>query len=420
MTDLLENKNVLTNHAYQLYYARKRLVRSQSPSTSSSLATDQADEVFYPKLSISPSSYPSRSDPHLSKSKPSSPRSSLTDPAVDCRSNEPEACTLGPCDLTLLARWCASTHRSLSLDGRNGSIWRSRIVREGMSYPPLLNSILALSALDMLYNCGRDSVQMPQHKQQHLRRLVILHWDRASAGLDNQINPARSGLPRNDSISLFALCNILIVLAFGHIRWSSCSPPPSSSSSSCRSAIVDFCYTVRQVRGSPEILVQLIDDVAQGELASLVRPEEASHRMMPNTFTLAIHALRNKAQVNKADPEARLDPSTSLIYSQAIDRLSSCLQYLTWSSRPGLLGLSWLLEIPAGFVDLALDQQPIALTILAHYCVVLYHLRSQWWMGNLGIQILKEISQLLGRDDRLGDIQWAIDAIAGDCDANAG
>jgi hypothetical protein len=51
----------------------------------------------------------------------------------------------------------------------------------------------------------------------------------------------------------------------------------------------------------------------------------------------------------------------------------------------------------------------MALTILAHYCVVLFHSRGHWWIGNFGIQVLKEICYLLGSDG-LSRINWAIDA----------
>ncbi|PYI25611.1 hypothetical protein BP00DRAFT_499350 [Aspergillus indologenus CBS 114.80] len=409
MIDVLGNKQ-LRNHAYHLYYVKERLQTPTYSLISSFCSTSHTDECFHPKISNSSSLHLPQPHPRLSMLL--SPWTSLPDHAadkIDRDRKEPETCTLSPCDLTLLARWCATTYQSLASDGRDAEIWRSLIVQEAMRYPPLLDGILALSALEMLGDCERDNAQEHKQDEQQLRYLAMLHWDRARAWLDSQVKSARPELTHKDSNAMFALCNILIVFAFGH------SQIPSFSSR--ESALEDFCDIFRQLRGSPEIVVPLIDQVQQGELASLVRPEEARHRLMPDTFTLAIHGLR---KMNNGDAERSLDPGTNSrsTYSQAIDCLSSCLRYIAWSSRPGLIELSWLLEIPAGFVDLALNHQPIALSILAHYCVVMYHLRSQWWMGDLGMKLLKEIRQLLGRD-RSGDIQWALDAVAIDGDGSA-
>ncbi|PYI15105.1 hypothetical protein BO99DRAFT_484733 [Aspergillus violaceofuscus CBS 115571] len=386
MSDVLGNKP-LRNHAYHLYYVKERLTPTHSP-ISSFCSTSHTDECFHPELSISSSLH--LHQPHARLSTLLSPWTSLPDHAadkIDRDRKEPETCTLSPCDLTLLARWCATTYQSLASDGRDAEIWRSLIVREAMRY------------------CHYWT-----HKQdqQQLRHLAMLHWDRARTWLDNQLGPTRLEPTRKHSNAVLALCNILMVFAFAHMQI------PSSSR---ESALEDFCDIFRQLRGSPEIVVPLIDQVQPGELASLVRPEEARHRVMPDTFTLAIHALR---KVNNTHPDGNLDPDANnkRINSQAIDSLSSCLRYIAWSSRPGLIELSWLLVIPAGFVDLALNHQPIALSILAHYCVVMYHLRSQWWMGDLGTRLLKEIRQLLGRD-RSGDIQWALDAVAIDGDGGA-
>ncbi|BCS10622.1 hypothetical protein ASPFODRAFT_35097 [Aspergillus luchuensis CBS 106.47] len=382
MLDLVRNKKVLIN-AHQLYYTSERLNPRHNPTSPSSLTSIQTDQLLQPKSSIF-----------------SLPASLPVIDHGDHHSHEPEICTLKPSDLTLLSRWCASTYRSLTPDGKNGQIWRSTIVREAMSNPPLLNSILAVAALDIAYTCGGDSAQRDQHDHQQIQCLAVLHWDQARAGLERQLNRDRSERCRKESNFMMAMCNILIILAFGHIRM-----PPFSSGS----ALVDLCHIFRQLRGSPEVLLRLIDEVKPSEeLAFLVRQETGP--TMPNTSTLAIHALR---KLHNDDSKGWNYAQTREIYNKAIDSLASCLRYIAWGSHPGLVGISWPLEVPAVFVDLVLDHQPMALTIMAHYCVVLYHLRSHWWMGAFGIKVLEEIRQLLG-SDRLENIQWAIDGISTD------
>ncbi|PWY76116.1 hypothetical protein BO94DRAFT_568530 [Aspergillus sclerotioniger CBS 115572] len=299
-----------------------------------------------------------------------------------------DTCTLSPDDLTLLAHWCSTTYRSLTPDGKNEQFWRSAIVREAMHHAALLQGIFALSALQLAHR-GKDSLQ-----RQELQSVAHLHWARARAGLDDALCQHALDIPHNCH-ALFALCSILVVLAFGHTRL--------VRSVSTHSALDDLGHSFSQLRGSPEVLIVLIDRLREGEMDSLVSQEEPGP-IMPNTSSLAILTLR---QLNAQHEED--DPGLHAIYAQAIDDLVCCLRYVAWGSNPGIVGLSWILEIPEEFLDLVADRQPLALSILAHYCVVLYHLRKQWWMGNRGILALQEICELLGRD-QLFTIHWALDS----------
>ncbi|PYH65868.1 uncharacterized protein BO88DRAFT_428253 [Aspergillus vadensis CBS 113365] len=126
--------------------------------------------------------------------------------------------------------------------------------------------------------------------------------------------------------------------------------------------IISFAHVRTPLCSSGSALV----DLCQIELAFLVR--QGSGPNILNISTLAIHALR---KLNNEDSTGNNNP-----------------------------------KVPAVFVDLVLDHQPMALIIMAHYCV--------WWMGIFGIRVIDEICRLLG-NDRLGNIQWAIDGISTDC-----
>ncbi|RAL03243.1 uncharacterized protein BO80DRAFT_15838 [Aspergillus ibericus CBS 121593] len=335
-----------------------------------------------PSLSISPSSPSAVSE--LCESAAPNP----ADSDYLC-ARESDACTLCPDDLKLLANWCSTTCRSLTPDGKNVSFWRSVIVRDAMYDSALRQSMLALSALHLAHRSDDDSLQ-----RHDFQSAAYQHWALARAGLDDALCQHALDLPESCH-PMFALCSILVVLAFGHTRLQSSISPPS--------ALDDLCQIFQQIRGSPEVLIVLIDRVREGEMASLVSQDE-SGPPMPNTSALAIHTLR---QLNAEHEDE--DPELHAIYAQAIDDLVCCLRYVAWGSNPGMVGLSWILEIPEEFLDLVVERQPLALSILAHYCVVLYHLRKQWWMGNRGIQALQEICETLGRD-RISTIHWALDS----------
>lgn len=162
----------------------------------------------------------------------------------------------------------------------------------------------------------------------------------------------------------------------------------------------------RQIRGPTKALTDLIDIGLEGEMASLVTPQVADLKI-PNTSAVAILGLK---RLNVEQEQSGLGTrQTTMVCSQAINQLDACLAYTTRSCDPGILDLSWILRIPPEYLDLLQDRKPLALIILAHYCVVMYHLRKRWWMGDWGVRVLQEICDLLGRD-RLATIKWPIDA----------
>ena len=302
----------------------------------------------------------------------------------------PEVRSLSPDDLELLANWCTTTYRSLTHDRNSEEIWRSNIPQEALRYPFLLDSILAVSALQLAYYSEQDGAQHIK-----LLRTSQTHWIQAHAGLTHQINRV---LDRSNCTALFAQCNAQIIFAFTYFQLTA---RPSASTT----ALDRLCRVFRHVRGPTKVLIDLTDIVREGELASPVTPHEQDPKM-PNTSAIAILGLK---RLNMSQEHLGLEArQTKMVYSQAIDQLESCLAYTTRSSDPGIHGLLWILRIPSEYLDLLQNREPFALIILAHYCVIMYHLRKRWWMGDWGVRVLEEICGLLRRD-WLATISWAID-----------
>ena len=302
----------------------------------------------------------------------------------------PEARSLSPDDLELLANWCITTYRSLTLDLNSQQIWKSIIPREALRYPVLLDSILALSALQLAYYSEQDRVQ-----QIKFLSASQIHWIQAHAGLPYEFSRP---LERSNCTALFAQYNTQILFAFAFSQL--------LRSSASTSALDRLCQVFRQIRGPTKALIDVMDIVQEGEMASLVIPQVADPKM-PSTSAVAILGLK-RLNVGQEHPGLGAR-QTKMVCSQAIDQLDACLAYTTRSNDPGILGLSWIHRIPLEYLDLLQDRKPLALIILAHYCVVMYHLRKRWWMGDWGVWVLREICDLLGRD-QLATINWAIDA----------
>ncbi|PYH92826.1 hypothetical protein BO71DRAFT_485123 [Aspergillus ellipticus CBS 707.79] len=297
---------------------------------------------------------------------------------------ESETHTLNQDELKFLANWCSTTYQSFSQAWKNDEMWKVAIIRKALHQPALLKGIFALSALQLAHSSRHSTIQ-----QETLRSAAHAYRDQACSRLSDEIHYF---LEVADYDVLFALCSILVVFEFASTQIVQPSTVPS--------ALESLCEIFRQLRISTKILVDLVDEKRDGQMELLVMPREAAPRM-PSTFALAISALR---RLN----ERHDDPEMKCIYEDAIDKLASCLRYMAWGSHPSIVELLWFLRVQNAMIDLIADHQSIALIIVAHYCVVLYHLREQWWMVDLGIGVLREITSLLDRD-KLSTITWAMD-----------
>ena len=297
-------------------------------------------------------------------------------------------------ELELVSNWCSTTYQSFSAAYNfDPDVWRSLIVRTALHHPALLEGIFALSALQLAYRGTR---------QDGLLNSAYTHKKNAQSGLE---------LDTTDRGVSFILCNILVVFEFASIlRFPSSSPSASSSSSSSSfspstssssSALDDMTQIFLQLRASTTNLAELVNDTREQKVS-----KEAPSPAMPSTFGLAILMLR---RLNAQHDDVGKRP----IYNEAINQLASCLEYMAWGSTPGIAELSWFLIISDEMMGFIADRQPIALTILAHYCVILYHLRNQWWVADLGTGVLKDISRFFG-PEQLSTISWVMD-VTGIC-----
>lgn len=301
---------------------------------------------------------------------------------------DPESHHLNQDELELLSNWRSMTYLSFSSAWDfDPELWRTTILRTALHPPSLLEGIFALSALQLSYRSSRRD----DPRQKGLLNSAYTHKRNTQSGLDDLLQ-RYTGVADRDVH--FMLYEILVVFEFASVQY--------FQSSSSSSALDGMSQIFRQLRTSTTNLTKLVNEIREQKVAKAKRPS------MPNTFEVAISTLRRlNSQIQHDNPKRRL------IYDEAIKQLASCLGYMSWSSKPGIVELSWVLFISDEMMELIAVRQPIALTILAHYCAVLYHLRDQWWVADLGTRVLKDICRLLGHEG-ISTISWAID-VTGVC-----
>ncbi|KAJ5161589.1 hypothetical protein N7492_006981 [Penicillium capsulatum] len=295
----------------------------------------------------------------------------------------PEIHHLTPDERTLFTTWCTRTSQSIAHDENSRHLWGKIIAREALQCPAVFNSILALSALQLACSSAHNPTS------QRWLDTAQTYWNLAEMGFTKASSQSRS----TSGLLLFVQSITRLILPFAQSQL--------RQTTNSISALEGICELFRQMRGPDHRSSHLVDACHYDPLSPLVAPDPSSPGM-PFTAALAILGLK---QLNSDVPHR----PTRAIYNETIDHLNSCLAYTKCSTDPGLPGLSWILRVPSAYLDLVQSRDTLALIILAHYCVVMFHARGRWWMGDWGALVLQAIASTIGRD-HLASIGWVIDA----------
>ncbi|KAJ5754130.1 uncharacterized protein N7511_008283 [Penicillium nucicola] len=294
-------------------------------------------------------------------------------------------------DLELMMHWCTTTYKALARDPPSEKIWQTIVPNISLRYPALRHGILALSALNLASSSTGPS-----------RRWRYLETARAhQAQALNGLRQDSQDLTDSECNATFALSCIMLVFAFGYCNHEIENDEPDEDQPD---ALDEFFEVFQLTRWLVSIMISLNDRISLTELGPLITPDDA-RPTMPDMSRLVTLSLRRQNIM-----EAERDPTHEKeIYDSAIEHLSNSLEKLMTGGEPRIFAFCWSFRVPGPFLDLMASHQPFALVVLAHYAVILHHLRDMWWMGDWGTRILKEIGDLLEPEWR-ELISWPIDA----------
>lgn len=340
---------------------------------------------FLPSTSISPSSpnpmtgsSPSQSNPQLRQEHPPT-----------CLATHVEE-TLHLKDLELMMHWCTTTYKSMAGDTASEQIWQITIPQLSLRYPALRQGILALSALH-LASTSTSSRRWPYLET------ARSYQAQALAGIHIEAN---ENAPEAESQATFALCCIMIVFTFGFCQIDS----ENDSDEELPDVLNEFFEVFQLTRWLVSILLTSMERITTGDLDPLFHPEDPLPTM-PDMSRLVVLSLQRQNDI-----EAMRDATHQTdLYDSAIEHLSHALEQLMKGGEPKVFAFWWSSRIPAEFLDLLEARRPFALVVLAHYSVILHHLRGSWWMGDWGNRILQEIGDIL-EPEWQDLINWPIDA----------
>ncbi|RAH58770.1 hypothetical protein BO85DRAFT_281335 [Aspergillus piperis CBS 112811] len=281
----------------------------------------------------------------------------------------PQAPELNLSNMELLLQWCSSTYATMAHDQQFEDLYRWVLPKEGLEYPFVLHGLLALSALHIARTS--DPVSRTRYFS-----IALEHQNRALA----LFRPVLPSISRENSHPIFLFASLLLQLAF--------AIPPCSPLMADHDSVQDLIQAFTLCRGLREILGASWNWVREGKLADVfTQVDDTKHWPLPETVEVALSQLKS---LNETRGGQFGDHDVDC-YGAAISHLKDMMEIYQDKPRRVELALRWPFGLESKYLKLLKENDPMALVILAHYCLVLHHFRHHWWMEGWSLRVARSI-----------------------------
>ncbi|KAK9492442.1 hypothetical protein V1508DRAFT_158707 [Lipomyces doorenjongii] len=288
-------------------------------------------------------------------------------------------------DLDLMHHYSTQTYRTLSEATKIQEIWKTVIPKEALAHRFLMHGLLALSALHLIeINNGDKGPSRMMYME-----IATRHQSLALSSFRPELN---SITPLNCN-ALFAFSCFLSIFAF--------------ASSQCMgieqgmAPVEEIVQAFSLLRGVYEILHMAWDWIEKGQLEPLLR-----HPGTSTTGAVSAEARAALDHLEEVNNDNR-DSEAKEVCCAAIHKLRESFENFYSQCLQVRIAMAWPITVPPAYIILLKSRQPMALVILAHYCVILRWLERCWWLTGWSEKLVEEIYQSLDASWR-PSIRWPV------------
>ena len=282
--------------------------------------------------------------------------------------------TLNLTDLELMVQWCNSTHQALARNETVGYIWRCLVPEEALSHPFLMHGILALSALHLARI--RDDHHRPAYKS-----LAVAHQNQALTLFRELLDDIND----SNAKAMFSFASVVALYAFGFPHEPDLNDPWTN--------IDDLHQVLVLIRGVQQVVNRASTPLRHSDFSLLLQLDD-HEPLLSDDARLALEELLEVNSVCGAQDETH----DTEIYEAVIQNLMETLSKIHQDSSLTSVG-RWAIRLKPRYVDLVQEHAPLALVILAYYCVILHYQRHHWCIDNWSFRVSRAIWLVL-------DDQW--------------
>lgn len=277
-------------------------------------------------------------------------------------------------DMELLHHWSTITYTTLSPEPIQQEMWQTTAVKIGLSYPFLLNEILAIAALHL-------ATYRPERQESYCKRAMELQSS-ALKGFNNvekQVN-------QSNCIAILLFSSLIGV----HLL-ADRSGNHDLSFSDYIDHLVNYVGLTRSVHSL--VIAEWWPYIHESAIKPLVKMSARDVQPPYNNIPSECRELSDLIH------ESDLQPYLIKAYNRAIDRLfwlfdiadipSTTHSTIRWI-------IAWPVQLPEEYIVLLQQRRPEALIILAYYGVFLHCYRTAWAVGESGATLVHAVDAQLG------------------------
>ncbi|KAH7317207.1 hypothetical protein BKA65DRAFT_111095 [Rhexocercosporidium sp. MPI-PUGE-AT-0058] len=296
-------------------------------------------------------------------------------------------------DLELIHLYSTSTSLSFTSQPERQRVWQHAVPQLAFSHSFLLDGLLAISALHLS--------NLSPTRREMLRAYATQRQDTA-------LSLFRVALAQMDSENCHACLAFSGLL--GVLRW-------ASSDGSIRlffadpeqDAQNDAVNWVQLLCGAGEVIKQYYHELLQGPMAPILPwDNEAEKSAELNPAESVKFGLLEQLFYNSEAPfsDTELNALKGTLHTLQVTYTMMC------NTRSNVvdnnsLGLSWVVRIPELYLQIVSRRDPVALVVLAHFCLLLNRMENTWLISGLSRRLLQDIHQMLGKEWE-SQISWPL------------
>ncbi|KAL8735345.1 MAG: hypothetical protein Q9166_000890 [cf. Caloplaca sp. 2 TL-2023] len=267
--------------------------------------------------------------------------------------------------------------------------WKATAINVGLSYPFLLNEILAIAALHKA-TCGISGRQD--------------FWHTRATELQSQALNGFNNMEKQVDESNCVAILLFSALVGTHLLNDRSRTHGLASSSEYLDHVVSCVSLMRSVRSL--VLTEWLSFLKE----SSIKPLMISRNPQPPYEGIPDECRQLAVLIEQSD----LGPSSIEAYNTAIDRLFWLFALTEVPSKMHETPRSvfaWPVQLTNGYMVLLNQRRPEALIILAYYGVILHCYRKAWCIGGSGASLIRAVDAQVGSYWSRW-LQWPIQVIA--------
>jgi hypothetical protein len=291
-------------------------------------------------------------------------------------------------DLELMHHYSTVSYNTISEKESFAAPFQTVVPKIALSHPFLMHGLLALSALHLIQlNKGSDRCKTYVELATSHQTLALALFRKEL----NNINPSNCQ-------AMFAFSSIATILAFAFAQ---------STGVQSLAPIDEMLQISNLCRGIFEILQTAREWIKNSWVADLLAFTRRSElRSIPEAVRGNL-SLVSKLNADMERTGFSVDEKAAC--EDAISELSVSFEQI-YSGFDGITVFRWPIMVKPLYISLLRDRRPMALVVLAHYCILLHTLDDRWWLKGWTHQLLHSIYNLLDSSWR-ESIRWPIEAI---------